>query len=63
MTESKVTIFVCHECRYMTTRLPNRKLHEIECNTKMELKTLNVKQYSKFVTIEIEGRLLIDVFI
>lgn len=63
MTESNVTIFICHKCRYMTTRLPDRKQHEAECNTKMDLKTLNEKRFSSFVTLEIEGKLKIDVFI
>ncbi len=63
MQESNVSIFVCHECRYMTNRIANRKQHEMDCNTKMEIKTLNAKIYSKFVTLEVEGSLKIDIFI
>ncbi len=63
MTESSVSVFVCPKCGFMTTRLPDRKQHETECNTKMDLKTLSVKRFSSFVTLEIEGKLKIDVFL
>ncbi len=64
MTEYEVSIRRCPKCGYMTNKPVGIKNHEdLKCDVKMDLLTLTYKHYKKFLTLEVEGHLKLDVFI